>query len=398
MAVTDNEIFATVSKDETATKYEGEGVFQTSRSSTDTPSDEQNEEKEPKRGRIAGGAGLEDLSRESCNTEEDLPLKKVDIDMALTITNLVHHDGEDFIVLEFAPGCKENPFNWSPAYKYFITALLCLMTLFIGLATSAYSSGITSMTEDFGVSTELGQLGMFTFNFACALAPLFLAPFCELVGRRIVYIGAYALFIVVFVGLALGKNIATILVMRALSGLFGCVGTILVGGTFSDIYSPNDRAIPMSFFSYIAILGTVAAPIYAGFINETIGWRWIEGIQGLSNLPLFIVILFGLTETRGGVTLHNRARALREATGDQRYQAKMDLEARGLKEMLHNSSVKAVHMLITEPVVFAFGLWIAFAWTVTFLFLSVIPITFQEKRGWNEGLVSNPSSTPNEPI
>jgi hypothetical protein len=47
----------------------------------------------------------------------------------------------------------------------------------------------------------------------------------------------------------------------------------------------------------------------------------------------------------------------------------MDFEARNIKEMLHNSSVKAVHMLITEPVVFAFGLWIVFAWCVTFLFL-----------------------------
>ena len=64
----------------------------------------------------------------------------------------------------------------------------------------------------------------------CAVAPLFLAPFCELVGRRVVYSGAYILFGVTFVGLSLGKNMATIIVMRALLGLFGSVGTILVGG------------------------------------------------------------------------------------------------------------------------------------------------------------------------
>lgn len=188
----------------------------------------------------------------------------------------------------------------------------------------------------------------------------------------------------------MGKNIATILVMRTLLGLFGCVGTILVGGTFSDIYVPDERAIPMACFSYVAILGTVGAPIYAGFIDETIGWRWIEGIQGLSNLPLLALITFFLWETRGGVTLHKRAKALRKATGDERYRSEMDLEAKDLKEMLHNSSIKAVHMLATEPVVFAFGLWIAFAWFVTFLFLSVIPITFAEKRGWSEGVAGLP--------
>ena len=54
--------------------------------------------------------------------------------------------------------------------------------------------------------------------------------------------------------------------------------------------------------------------------------------------------------------------------------------------MLHNSLVKAIHMLPTEPVVFSFDLWIGYAWAVIFLFLSVIPITFEEKRGWSEGV------------
>lgn len=83
---------------------------------------------------------------------------------------------------------------------------------------------------------------------------------------------------------------------------------------------------------------------------------------------------------------------MRKATGDERYKAQMDIDTNDLKGMLHTSSVKAVHMLATEPVVFFFGLWIAFAWAVTFLFLSVIPITFQQKRGWAEGVGSAPSS------
>jgi MFS family permease len=340
-------------------------------------------------GRICGGQYLtaNDVNEHDSGAGA---LTKVDIDMPLTLWETTDHEGQEYILLRFTHDDPQDPFNWNSGRKAFITLLLCLMTLFIGLATTSYSSGIGSMTDDFGVSTELGQLGLFCFNFACAIAPLFLAPFCELVGRRIVYVGAYALFILVFIGLALGKNIATILVMRALQGLFGCVGTILVGGTFSDIYRPDDRAIPMACFAYVAIFGTVAAPIYAGFIDETIGWRWIEGIQGLANVPLLLVILVGLRETRGGVTLHKRAKALRAATGDERYKAEMDLEAKDLKEMLHNSSVKAVHMLATEPVVFAWGLFIAFAWFVTFLFLSVIPITFEEKRGWSEGIAGLP--------
>ncbi|PWY71800.1 MFS transporter [Aspergillus sclerotioniger CBS 115572] len=337
-------------------------------------------------GRVAGGKYLEGVD----TSAQDGPLQTVDFDFPVTTTQRLVQDGNQYIVLDFAPGDKENPFNWDPKYKAFISALLCLMTLFIGLATTAYSSGIGDMASDLGTTEEIAKLGLFTFNFTCALAPLFLAPFCELAGRRVVYVGSYACFALMFIGLALGKNIATIIVCRALLGLFGCVGTILVGGTFGDMYYPEERAIPVATFSFIAILGTVAAPIYAGFIDQALHWRWVEGIQGLANIPLGIIILFCLPETRGSVALGKRAKLLRTQTGDDRYVTENDLEAPSLKVMLHNSSVKAIKMLITEPVVFAFGLWISFAWFLTFLFLSVIPITFQTKKGWNEGVSGLP--------
>lgn len=126
------------------------------------------------------------------------------------------------------------------------------------------------------------------------------------------------------------------------------------------------------------------------FIDETIGWRWIEGIQGLSNIPLLIIIFFFFKETRGGIPLQKRAKALRNATGNDSYQSALDFETPSIKAMLKASSVKAVEMLATEPVVFAFGLYIAFSWFVVFLFLSVIPITFEDKRGWNEGVAGLP--------
>lgn len=349
-----------------------------------------NQQEKSQLGRIVGGKYAQEISDDESSFPDHGPLQQVDIDIPLTFTETAYHNGNQVIALDFRPGDLDNPFNWSSKKKGFLSLLLCLMTLFIGLATTAYNSGISRMCAEFGVSEELGQLGLFTFNFTCALAPLFLAPFCELAGRKIIYVGGYVCFAIMFIGLSLGQNIATIIICRALLGLFGCIGTILVGGTFGDMYTPEDRAIPMASFSYIAILGTVGAPIYAGFIDQAIGWRWVEGIQGLANIPLGIVMILFFRETRGSVAMNKRAKALRKATGDERYMTRTELEAPGLKHMLHNSSVKAIRMLITEPVVFFFGLWIAFAWFLTFLFLSVISITFQEKRGWNEGVSGLP--------
>jgi hypothetical protein len=189
-----------------------------------------NEKGEPMIGRLCGGkhmtADVEDIDSD-CGA-----IKTVECDMPLTLTEMVKHEDKEYIVLTFATGDKENPFNWNPWYKRSITTMLNLMTLFIGLATTAYSSGINSMCAEFGVPTIMGQLGLFTFNISCAIAPMLLAPFCELVGRRIVYGGAFSCFSILFIGLALAKDISTIIGLRLLLGLFGCVGTILVGGKY----------------------------------------------------------------------------------------------------------------------------------------------------------------------
>lgn len=178
--------------------------------------------------------------------------------MPLTITEEVEDKGEKFILLHFPEGDKDDPFNWNPKRKHYISVLLCAMTLTIGMATTAYSAGIGSMCEEFGVPQIYGQLGLFVFNATCAIVPLILAPLCELSGRYIIYVGSYAGFCVLFIGLALGQNITTILLLRTVLGLFGCVGTILVGGTFSDMYHSEKRAIPIASFSWVAIFGTVS--------------------------------------------------------------------------------------------------------------------------------------------
>ncbi|KAH1437689.1 hypothetical protein KXW28_009267 [Aspergillus fumigatus] len=187
-------------------------------------------------GRVAGGKYLQGLYDDHTFTPSDGPIQKVDVDMPLTLTETIYHNGNQY-----------------------------------------------------------------------------LAPFCEgeLTGRCVVSVGAYLLFAIMFSGLALGQNIVTIIVCRALLGLFGCVGTILVGGTFDDMYTPNQRAVPMATFSYIAILGTVGAPIYAGFIDETLGWRWIS--RKCSTIP----------------------------------------------------PSKAIHILATKPALLGFGLWFSLAWFLT---------------------------------
>lgn len=103
--------------------------------------------------------------------------------------------------------------------------------------------------------------------------------------------------------------------------------------------------------------------------------------QGL----LLIAEIIFLRETRGAKILYERAKKMRKESGKTNIRAPMELENESVKDLLRESSTRAFKLLVHEPVVLAFGLWIAYAWGITFLFLSAIPLCFQTNHGWSEG-------------
>ena len=290
---------------------------------------------------------------------------------------LVTWDGDDDV---------ENPMNWPASKKYFTTGLLCAMCLFIGLATAGYSSGITPMCEELGCSQEVGQVGLFLFNAAFSIVPLFLGPLSEFVGSQPVYLICYAVFVVFFIPLALAKNVATVLVSRFLLGCAGAAGTTIIPGTLASIWATSERGNKVALFSLVAVLGTVGAPLWNGFVVQQKGWRWISWVQLIVNGVVLAVELLFLRETRGSVILTRRARKLRKETGDHRYRAAAEVETPSVKALLHASTTRAAMLLVREPVVLLFSLWLAYEWALIFALFAGIPLVFQGLHGWGTGV------------
>lgn len=105
----------------------------------------------------------------------------------------------------------------------------------------------------------------------------------------------------------------------------------------------------MSIFTFMAIFSTVAAPAYCGYIDEKIGWRWVQIVHLiLSGCVLVAEVLF-LRESRGDAILLARAKKLRKETGDDRFRAQVELEGDSIAELFKASSLRALQMLIREP-------------------------------------------------
>lgn len=76
----------------------------------------------------------------------------------------------------------------------------------------------------------------------------------------------------------------------------------------------------MSMFAFAAVFATGLGPVVAGWVEQTLGWRWIEWIaMCLSGALTIWLIVYGAQETRGSIILTRRAARLRKETGNPNY-------------------------------------------------------------------------------
>lgn len=105
---------------------------------------------------------------------------------------------------------------------------------------------------------------------------------------------------------------------------------------------------------------------------------YIQIIYNAALIPVFWLIL---RETRGDVILKKRAKKLRKETGREIY-AESELDKPSVVSLLKISFMRPTKMLLTEPVVTFFTLWISFAWGILFLFFSSVVQTFGDAYGF----------------
>ncbi|KAB8233747.1 MFS general substrate transporter [Aspergillus alliaceus] len=283
----------------------------------------------------------------------------------------------------------DNPFNWSTSYKWTLTITVCIISILTGIPAGSYGAGNNYMAERFHVQNEpFPNLAWATtsWNMGAAFWPLIFVPLTESSGRMPGYFVAYFILVVSLFPSAFAQNFATLVVTRFFGGGASSVAINIVGGSISDVwYGDKARSVPMSLFGLTSVIGIALGPFVGSAIqaiHKHDPWRWIFYVQIIYNAGLIPVFWFLLYETRADVILTRRAKNLRRETGRPIY-AEAELSNTNILKLLQVSFERPTRMLLTEPVVAFFTLWISFAWGILFLFFSSVVQTFSTNYGMN---------------
>ncbi|KAK1142883.1 hypothetical protein N8T08_007317 [Aspergillus melleus] len=308
-----------------------------------------------------------------------------------------------------SPNLKKysSPFLWSNARKSVITVICCCVTAMSAYAAGEYTPPGDELTAKWGVSRVVYNLGITLYTFGFAIAPMVLAPFSEINGRRPIFVSSGLVFTVCLIGCGATESLAGMLVARFFLGIGGSTFSTMVGGIIADIYHAEDRNAPMSYFSGAVLFGTGLGPLISGFIQQRANWRWIYYSQAIIAAGFLVILTFFLKETRGSVLLSRKAKVLNqyydalEGAGYHgvifnssdsvekqqvrriRWKVKSDEERESLATMITISCFRPFHLLFTEPVVFFFSLWVSFSWAILYLNFSAIPLVFSTNHNFN---------------
>ncbi|KAI9813299.1 MAG: hypothetical protein M1827_004241 [Pycnora praestabilis] len=280
------------------------------------------------------------------------------------------------------PDDPENPVNWSRWKRSYHVLVPALFAFTVTFASSIYTPGYPYVMKQFHVSSTVSLLGLSLYLLGLAFGPMIAAPLSETHGRKFVYLTTMPIFVLFTLGAGFANNLASLLVCRFIAGMFGSPPLAVGAGSIADLFVPERRAVPSTLFIMTPFLGPAIGPIVGGFTAEKLGWRWTIWPILFMAVAAYILV-FSTSETYKKVILQRRAKRLGIASPPPM----APTGAAALRFVMVITLVRPAHMLLTEPIVGFFSLYVAFNFSVLYAFFAAFPYTFETVYDFDEGEV-----------
>lgn len=179
------------------------------------------------------------------------------------------------------------------AFRLLLGALSMISALAVDMSLPAFPA----MEADFATSADRVQLTISAYLVGYATGQLFYGPLSDRYGRRSMLLIGMAIYTVSAFLCALAPTIESIVALRLLQGLGGCVGVVVTRAAARDHFSGPTLAQVLSSVTAVQAFGPLLAPLIGGILTSHLNWRWIFVVQGGFAAFVFITTWNGFAES-----------------------------------------------------------------------------------------------------
>lgn len=183
---------------------------------------------------------------------------------------------------------KRSPFS--------LILILGSLTALSPFAIDMYLPAFPRIATDFGTEVARVALSLSSYFIGLAAGQVIYGPLLDRYGRRRPLIAGLALFVLASIGCLVADDIESLIALRFLQALGGCVAQVGAVAMVRDFFPVEQSSKIFSFLMLILGLSPLLAPTVGGFVTTTWGWHWVFILLGLIALILLAVTVFLLPE------------------------------------------------------------------------------------------------------
>lgn len=182
--------------------------------------------------------------------------------------------------------------------RFIIILILGTLSTISPFSIDMYLPGFPAIAQDLNTSISQVQLSLTAYLIGISVGQLLYGPLLDRFGRKRPLYAGLVVYVLASVGCALSTSIETLIAMRLLQALGGCVGLVAAQALVRDLFPVNQIAQVFSLLILVVAVSPMIAPTVGGYATVAFGWHSMFIILAVITSLILIGIYFALPNGR----------------------------------------------------------------------------------------------------
>ncbi|MFD2933102.1 Bcr/CflA family multidrug efflux MFS transporter [Spirosoma flavum] len=179
---------------------------------------------------------------------------------------------------------------------FVIILILGTLSTISPFSIDMYLPSFPAIAKDLRTSISQVQLSLTAYLVGISVGQILYGPLLDRYGRKLPLYAGLVIYILASVGCAVSTSIETLILMRLLQALGGCVGLVAAQALVRDIFPVTEIAQVFSLLILVVAVSPMIAPTVGGYATVAFGWHSIFLILAAITVLILVSIYYVLPD------------------------------------------------------------------------------------------------------